>query len=168
VTSNTGNIPDLKGLVLAGGKSSRMGQDKAQMKWHGKEQHYYMADLLSEFCDEVFISCREEQQEDILSSYKTLPDNAEGKGPLVGIRSAFKRCPQNAWLVVACDLPLLDADTLRYLIDHRNTDALATTFSSPFDGLPEPLITIWEPASIAILDIAASEGFSCPRNVYRY
>ena len=54
--------PVLNGLVLAGGKSERMGFDKSVLNWHGKAQRYYMADMLAPFCDEVFLSCRPDQQ----------------------------------------------------------------------------------------------------------
>ena len=55
--------PVLNGLVLAGGKSIRMGFDKANIKWHAKEQQYYIADLLKEVCENVFISCRPGQEQ---------------------------------------------------------------------------------------------------------
>jgi len=154
--------PLLYGLVLAGGKSVRMGQDKSIIKWHGKEQRYHMADLLKSVCANVFISCRAEQQNEIDTGYQVIPDSYTGSGPLTGILSAFKEHPGVAWLVTACDLPLLDLATLEYLIQHRNTRALATTFESPFDQLPEPLITIWEPASFEVFSFVA-EGITCPR-----
>ncbi|MFI5195618.1 MAG: NTP transferase domain-containing protein [Chitinophagales bacterium] len=155
--------PPLYGLVLAGGKSKRMGFDKSAIQWHGKEQRYYMADLLASICTEVFISCRPEQQNKIDPQYKTLIDTYTMPGPYAAILSAFKENPNVAWLVVACDLPLLDLDTLQYLIQHRDTASIATTFKSPFDSLPEPLITIWEPASYTALLAFLSEGYSCPR-----
>ena len=65
--------------------------------------------------------------------------------------------------MVACDLPLLDLDTLKYLIENRNTASIATTFESPFDQQPEPLITIWEPAACEILKSFSADGFNCPR-----
>ena len=52
-------------MVIAGGKSKRMGFDKGTIEWHAKEQRYYAADLLKELCGEVFISCRPEQEKDI-------------------------------------------------------------------------------------------------------
>jgi molybdopterin-guanine dinucleotide biosynthesis protein A len=164
VTLNGSNDnPALYGLVLAGGKSVRMGHDKSIMQWHGKEQRYYMVDLLASVCESVFISCRAEQQNEIDSKYKTLIDNYQGAGPLIGILSAFKAYPNVAWLVAACDLPLLDLAALQYLIQNRDTSAIATTFQSPHDGLPEPLITIWEPSSFERLQAHITDGYTCPR-----
>jgi molybdopterin-guanine dinucleotide biosynthesis protein A len=133
------------------------------IQWHGAEQRYYMADLLRQVCDDVFISCRAEQQNEIDKNHKTLVDNYTGAGPLIGILSAFKEKPAVAWLVVACDLPLLDLQTLQYLVQNRDINAIATTFKSPFDGLPEPLITIWEPASHEKLLAHIADGYTCPR-----
>ncbi|MFD2146703.1 NTP transferase domain-containing protein [Mucilaginibacter antarcticus] len=157
--------PALNGLVLAGGKSIRMGQDKGAFKWHGKEQRYYLADLLKQHCDEVFISCRSEQLSEIAVGYNTLPDTFIDLGPYGAILSAFRAQPDSAWLVVACDLPLLDAQTLSHLIANRDTSAIATTYKSDFDGFPEPLITIWEPKSYAVLLAFLAQGYSCPRKV---
>src|SRR3954469_8700324 len=119
------SVPPLNSLVLAGGKSVRMGYDKSSIAWHGKEQRYYMADLLKQFCHNVFISCRAEQQNEIESNYKTLPDTFIDLGPYGAILSAFREKPGTAWLVVASDLPLLDPNALQLLIEHRNSSAVA-------------------------------------------
>lgn len=154
----------LNGLVLAGGKSVRMdGNDKGAMAWHGKEQRYYVADMLKACCRDVYISCRPEQQAEIDRARPVLPDSFSDLGPYGAILSAFRSQPDAAWLVVACDLPLLNAATLEYLIQHRDRKSIATTFISPWDGLPEPLITIWEPKSYPILLSFLSQGYSCPR-----
>lgn len=165
MTSNDHKRPELNGLVLAGGQSKRMGTDKGLIAWHGKEQRYYMADLLEKFCDQVFISCRTDQADEIDSSYNTLTDTFLDLGPYGGILSALRSDREKAWLVVACDLPLIDEETLQFLIDNRNRETIATTYESPHDGLPEPLITIWEPESYATLLQFLGEGYSCPRKV---
>lgn len=164
----SGERSKINGLVLAGGKSTRMGSDKGIAEWHGRPQRYYMADMLKEFCQDVFISCREDQQEALAADgYNPLPDAAAyaGSGPTGGILSAFEHTPRRAWLVVACDLPLLDSATIAHLVANRDSNAIATTFKSPFDGLPEPLITIWEPAAYITLLHKLQEGFKCPRKV---
>jgi molybdopterin-guanine dinucleotide biosynthesis protein A len=157
--------PKINGLVLAGGKSQRMGFDKGAVNWHGKEQRYYMADMLKPFCESVYISCRAEQQAEINEKYLSLTDTFTGLGPYGAILSALREEPDSAWLVVACDLPLLDADTLQYLVHNRNTSTIATTYQSGFDGFPEPLITIWEPKSYPVLLSFLAQGYSCPRKV---
>ncbi|WP_461451921.1 NTP transferase domain-containing protein [Mucilaginibacter sp.] len=156
--------PVLNGLVLAGGKSTRMGYDKGSVNWHGKQQRYHMADMLSSLCNEVFISCRS-GQEDTNTQYPTLEDTFTGLGPYGAILSAFREKPDCSWLVVACDLPLLDEKTLQYLVDNRNPSKLATTFGNGYEGFPEPLITIWEPKSYAVLLSFLAQGYSCPRKV---
>ena len=155
----------LNGLVLAGGKSVRMGTDKSAMQWYGMEQQYYMANLLKPFCHEVFISKRDANQIAVGGEFKTIVDTVTGLGPFGAILSAFHFNPDVAWLVVACDLPLVDKNALSYLVKNRNEDAMATTFESSFDGLPEPLITIWEPKSFPILREFQSNGYTCPRKV---
>ncbi|MDB5030699.1 NTP transferase domain-containing protein [Mucilaginibacter sp.] len=157
--------PVLNGLVLAGGQSIRMGHDKGALNWYGKEQRYYMADMLKELCEDVFISCRPEQKQEIDTTYNTLTDTFIGLGPFGAILSAFRENPNTAWLIVACDLPLLDANTLQYLIANRNPSAIATAYENVHDGFPEPLITIWEPKSYPLLLAFLAQGYSCPRKV---
>lgn len=157
--------PTLYGLVLAGGKSTRMGSDKGLIDYHGKPQREYVADLLGQYCEEVFISCRADQMDDIPASYQGLSDKLIGLGPFGGITSAFQQNPNAAWLVVACDLPLLDENTLAQLIKGRNVSKIATAFNSPHNEFPEPLITIWEPRSYPILMQFLTQGYSCPRKV---
>ena len=159
------NIPPLNGLVLAGGKSRRMGTDKDLIKWNGREQRYYVADMLNKFCEEVYISCRPEQTKDVDAAYKTLPDTFLNMGPFGAILSALRSQRDKAWLVVACDLPLLDEKSLGFLIENRNPEKVATTYESPFDGLAEPLITIWEPKSYLVLLNSLGKDITCPRKV---
>lgn len=159
------DIPTLNGLVLTGGKSLRMGQAKDKMNWHGKEQRYYAADLLKKFCSEVYISCRFDQADEIDGDYAVLPDTFLNMGPMGGILSALRFQRNKAWLVVACDLPLLNEETLQFLIAQRNPGKIATTYKSPFDGKPEPLITIWEPQSYPELLQFLGKDTTCPRKV---
>jgi molybdenum cofactor guanylyltransferase len=155
----------IDGLVLAGGKSLRMGRDKSAIPWHGRAQKYYMADLLKTICRNVFISQRQDQPVTDNPGYEILTDSHTGIGPYGAILSAFAFRPGSAWLVVACDLPLLTKRTLDFLLANRDDQAIATTFKSPYDGLPEPLITIWEPRSYQVLLTHLSQGYTCPRKV---
>ena len=153
--------PPLYGLVLAGGKSERMGQDKGALDYHGKPQREYAADLLSPFCEQTFISTRPGQA--IESAYPLLADKFLDLGPYGAILSAFRLQPNAAWMVVACDLPLLDEKTLRQLVENRNRSKVATAFHNPETKFPEPLITIWEPRAYPVLLQFLAQGYTCPR-----
>ncbi len=159
------DTPPVYGLVLAGGKSSRMGEDKGAISYHDKPQREYAADLLLPYCEQVFISCRKSQLDSLDTNHGLLPDTFLGLGPYGGILSAFQKYPNVAWMVIACDLPLLDKDTLDTLAQNRNTSKVATCFKSNRNEFPEPLITIWEPRSYATLLMFLSQGYSCPRKV---
>ncbi|WBA40985.1 NTP transferase domain-containing protein [Hymenobacter canadensis] len=156
--------PPLRGLVLAGGRSQRMGQDKGKLAYHGQEQRAYAAELLAPFCQDVHVSCRPDQIVELeYAGLRPLPDAFADLGPLSGILSALRLDPNAAWLVVACDLPFLSKTTLAHLVQHRQPARMATAFQSPENEWPEPLITIWEPASYPQLLRFLSLGYSCPR-----
>lgn len=141
--------PDLKGLVLAGGNSSRMGFDKGLIEYHGIPQQEYVRNLLAPFTSEVFISRKKGQLHDDFP--KVLEDVYTDLGPFGGILSAFKYDSACAWLVVACDFPLIDQATIRQLTDARDTSGFATSFMDEGSLMPEPWITILEPRIYPVL-----------------
>lgn len=153
----------LIGLVLAGGSGSRMGQDKGLIIWHDKPHRYHLADLMSPFCQEVYISCRATQLADIDSNYQAIVDLHEDAGPVAAIFNALQTHPNSALLVVACDLPLVTSSTIQHLVDARHIDSFATTYASPVDGLPEPMLAIWEPQMLPVLNVHFLEGRRCAR-----
>ena len=158
--------PPLRGLVLAGGRSERMQTDKGGLRYHATDQRQHTAALLAGFCTDVRVSCRPDQAAELAAAgLPALPDTFLGLGPLGGILSAFRADPNAAWLVLACDLPFLSPETLRFLVENRQPGRLATAFQSPANAFAEPLITIWEPRSYGELLRFLSLGYSCPRKV---
>ena len=154
----------LYGLVLAGGRSSRMQQDKAVLSYHGRTQLEWAMSLLAPYVEKAFVSVRPDQQHDpIRSQFERIVDTQDNLGPIAGIVAAQARHPDAAWLVLACDLPFFDVDTLKTLLSARDTGSLATAFRSSHDGLPEPLCAIYEPASREAICAYLDTGRTCPR-----
>lgn len=153
----------LLGLILTGGESRRMGRDKAALEIDGKTQIHRLLEMLSGFCDEVFISCRSEQKDDSLRRLGPQIHDLFSAGPLGGMLSAMRAHPQAAWLVLAVDLLRLQESTLAFLVDHRNPLRFATAFSGE-KGL-EPLCAIWEPKAREALAHFWAGGISCPKKV---
>lgn len=159
------NIPQLHGLVLAGGKSQRMGEDKGAIDYHGKPQREHQGDLLNTVCFKTFISYRDKTHVSDNSNYEPILDTFEGLGPYGGILSAFREHPNHAWMTVACDLPYMNKETIAQLAAGRDASKIATCFYNPETKFPEPLITIWEPRAYPVLLEFLSQGYSCPRKV---
>lgn len=156
----------LHGLVLAGGESRRMGSDKALLSRGGETQLEHAVRLLSGVTDKVWVSARAEQAAGAeRARFPLITDRYAGLGPLAGILSAMDQDPGAAWLVLACDLPNVDASTLAALVASRAAAQPFTAFSSSHDGLPEPLCAIYEPAAREILDGFVAEGLNCPRKI---
>ncbi len=153
----------LHGLVLAGGKSQRMGTDKGAIVYHEKPQSDHLADLLEGFCEEIYFSVAPGQVLD--SDRHQLQDSFLGLGPMGAILTAFRQNPEAAYLVLPCDVPLVDKALLEELVNARNEAKVATCFYNPETDFPEPLISIWEPKSYALMLQWLSRGYACPRKV---
>jgi len=160
--------PALRTLVLAGGFSRRMGRDKWAMEYvPGVTQLERVTALVRSVCRDVAISVREGQDVPRPPGTHFLVDAAGVRGPIAGIMAAFEADPDAAWLVAACDLPLLDHETADFLVAQRDATRMATAFRSRFDGLPEPLFAIWEPAAADHVRESIARDVRCPRRILR-
>jgi molybdenum cofactor guanylyltransferase len=173
VAADSGRAPGrprapLYGLVLAGGRSSRMGRDKAALSYGQDTPQLERAmQLLGRHVERAYVSVRPDQQHDPLRSrYPQIADREanRGLGPIAGVLAAQAQHPQAAWLVLACDLPLLDDATLAQLVHSRDPHRPATAYRSSYDAQPEPLCAIYEPHSHEPLSTYVAAGKSCPRH----
>jgi molybdopterin-guanine dinucleotide biosynthesis protein A len=157
----------LYGLVLAGGRSRRMGRDKAALEYHGEPHVRRTAALLSQVCERVFVSRRADQaNETLFEGYETIPDAFDMGGPLNGILSALSAHPGAAFLVAACDLPFLSEEALRVLVASRDPSKPMTVFENPArENFPEPLCAIYEPSYEIEARAAMARGATCPTKI---
>jgi len=136
----------INGLILTGGHSRRMGQDKALIKFEGLTLLERSANLISLFTKELHVSVRPDQiDEPNRAKYPLIVDQENHNGPIAGILSAGDFERESAWLVIACDMPYLDKESIEQLVLHRNLNKMATVFKSPDGSGIEPLCAIYEP-----------------------
>ena len=155
---------EIYGLVLAGGKSSRMQTDKAALQYHANiSQQTFLYKLLERYCSKAFISCRQDQVNQLLPGEIYITDENKYEGPLNGILSAYHSFQDKAWLVVAVDLPHISDKTIEVLLSEREMLKRATVYATKASGMPEPLIAIWEPAALIEAEKYIQEGNRCPR-----
>jgi molybdopterin-guanine dinucleotide biosynthesis protein A len=167
---NSQAAPPVYGLVLAGGHSTRMQRDKATLAYHGgKTQLEWAMELIGPHVEHAFVSVRPGQHDPVRDRFEQIVDTHDGLGPIAGILAAQARHPDVAWLVLACDLPFIEARTLDYLMSERDPARQATAFRSGHpnnprhNGLPEPLCAIYEPSSREAILAHIAAGKDCPR-----
>lgn len=156
----------LYGLVLAGGESRRMGRDKASLRHGGQSQLSYIVSVVKPLVARAFVSTRADQQHETeRSRFDQILDRYQDMGPVAGILSAMDEYPEVDWLVVACDLPNIDASTISHLLEHRSPAQPFSAYRSSHDGLPEPLCAVYAAGSANIVRGFVAEGINCPRKI---
>lgn len=163
VNSNDKHSSELYGLVLTGGKSSRMGSDKSKIDYHNKAHGIWLWELMNQLLPQSYISTKTYNPE--LKDFPQITDQIDDRGPLIAILSAFMTHPDSAWLVVACDLPFVDKMLIKSLIESRDSSKYATCLQSHQKDYPEPLITIWESKAYPVLRSEMESGLYCPRRI---
>ena len=154
------------GLVLAGGRSRRMGRDKALLTRDGATQLERAVELLGRHTERVFISTRPDQaNERERRRFPRIVDRHTEIGPVAGILSALEEHPDVTWLVLACDLPNVDDATIAFLLAHRANTQPFTAFASSHDGLPEPLCALYGPEALPVVRSFVDAGTICPRKI---
>ena len=163
---NHASLP-LHGLILAGGRSRRMGTDKALLSYEGRLQLERCHELLQDCCAAVYLSARVGQfPETLLPKLPRLYDRFVDFGPLGGILTAMQAQKKVAWLVIACDLPFLDRDTLQDLLQGRNPFAMASVLSHT-EAFLEPLCCIYEPKIRKRLFAYLANEVYCPQRILK-
>lgn len=145
--------PHIKGLILIGGNSSRMGTDKSQLNYHGKPQKEIAKKLLEDQGLTTFFSVAESK-----GTTNEIEDTVPNLGPFGGVYSAFQQDANSAWFVLATDVPFVNKELVRFLLNKRNSEKLATVVQGKSKEYPEPLIAIYEPQIYPILKACLKEG----------
>lgn len=119
---------EVTGIILAGGKSSRMGTDKGMEVLGGKKLINYAVDVLSGICSDILISSSSEAYHSL--GFKVVADVIPGIGPMGGIYSALRQSNTANNLVISCDLPFLSSELLMYILEKSEGYEIAV----PWEG----------------------------------
>lgn len=148
----------LVGVVLAGGKSKRLGRDKARVEFAGQDLLNRAVTQLQRMVSDVWVVGRDPQTHGL--NVPWMMDETPGLGPAGGILTALRKL-KRPLLVISCDLPLLDDATLKRLMserDRRPNSALMTTWLQKETGYIEALVAIYEPGARYLLEEALTCG----------
>lgn len=107
-------------IILAGGKSSRMGTDKGLVLIKGKHMVEYVIDAVKSCCDEMLIISNQNGYDGF--GVKVLKDDIENIGPIGGIYTGLNHSKNNINIVLTCDSPFVDATLISEMLNSYNND----------------------------------------------
>jgi molybdopterin-guanine dinucleotide biosynthesis protein A len=125
--------------IQAGGRSSRMGQDKALLPVAGKRLIEHVLDQVKDLSDDLFITSNHpEPLRDL--NIRLVPDEYPGRGALYGLGTALKAAHFDHVLVVACDMPFIQRQLLEHMLSrNRQADVIIPELGRGY----EPLLAIY-------------------------
>ncbi len=137
----------LTGLILAGGKSTRFGSDKASAVLGGRTMLEWVASALAQACDEIVIVRAAGQvlpAIEVAVPFRTVDDAWEAKGPLAGLASGLPAVTTEYCFATSCDAPLLQPGLVRYLSGRAHGHDIVCV---DVDGYRNPLVAVYRPAT---------------------
>ncbi|MGQ9522067.1 MAG: molybdenum cofactor guanylyltransferase [Anaerolineae bacterium] len=153
---------EISAAVLVGGQSRRMGMDKATLFVGGRPLIQWVISALEQVADEILLVGRAANRLEWLG----LPmweDLSPDGGPLAGIHTALTVARYPLCLVVACDMPFLQPDLLRYMA----REAAGWDVVVPLvDGHLEPLHAVYARSCLAAIGEMLGHGETCPLDLY--
>jgi molybdopterin-guanine dinucleotide biosynthesis protein MobB len=146
--------------VLVGGKSSRMGSPKQLVEHKGRKLiDRVVAAIEERLPDPVLLGSGPVPE--ALVANRRLPDPPGLAGPMAGLIAALRWAPAAAWLVAACDQPLISRRAIDWLLGQRRPGRWAV-MPRLAGGPVEPFLAVYEPQSLTLLEEVARTGKLAP------
>jgi len=147
---------DVTGIVLSGGKSSRLGEEKGLALFNGKPLVTYAISILKPLCGKLIISANHHQQEYAKYGFEVVEDQIKDIGPMGGLYTCLKHSTTRYNMVLSCDTPFINTRLFEYLLDNiENFQAVVPVHD---DGLVEPLCAVYATNTIWSLQMSIEKG----------
>jgi molybdopterin-guanine dinucleotide biosynthesis protein A len=157
------NLP--AGIILAGGRSQRMGTNKALLPLPGNPSETFLTRLVSTLtplCAEVLVVARDPAQfaDAALPATRVIFDQNPGGGPLMGLYSGLSAMQSTSALVVAVDMPFVQPALLTYLLHCYQQDTMVVPV---VEGVPQVLLALYPRSLLPLIETLLEQGKRAPR-----
>lgn len=140
----------ITGIVLAGGKSSRIGHDKALLEWGGMRLVERAISIIEPLCDNILVSTNNPDLAYL--RYPLVNDEHRGIGPIAGLHAALRYSRAAHHVVIPCDTPLVTIDVFERLFAITSASHPPACIAGTEDGFVEPLIGCYHRSALPILE----------------
>jgi molybdopterin-guanine dinucleotide biosynthesis protein A len=146
---------DAAAIVLAGGRSRRMGQDKSMLPFGAKPLLVHIADQLRPHFRFLLVGANDPARYGIAGA-PVVPDRAPGQGPLMGLSSCLEATSSDKVFLTGCDIPAMDIPTIRSMM--AQLDGFDAVIPVTEDGMRHPLFAAYRRSVLPVALAALSEG----------
>ena len=153
---------NITGIILSGGKSTRMGTDKGLIPFNGKPMIETVIDHMLPLCNQLLISTNNQEYQKF--GFEMIADDYENMGPIAGILSSFPHAKNERILLISCDLPNASTSFLAQLIFLAKDFDITLPVS---DGLTQPLCGVYSKKIIDQLKLLVLNGETKLQNLVR-
>lgn len=136
---------EVTGIILAGGRSRRMGVDKGLIEWMGKPMISYAIELLMPLCSRILISTSNPAYNSF--GYPMVADIYPDKGPMGGLASCLEQSTTRVNICMPCDLPNMQ----RTIFDQLLKSCDGTQCVVPLTPQPEPLCAVYPSSVLSVM-----------------
>ncbi len=146
---------EITGIILAGGRSSRLGKDKGLCSFKGKSLVSYAIEILEPLCGSMVISANHFPEKYAEFGLPVIPDEIKNIGPMGGIHACLKTSKTQHNLILSCDTPFVNTNVFRYLLEEVKNFQVVCPAHETF--LVEPLSAYYNTNILSDLEKAIRE-----------
>lgn len=150
---------DITGIILCGGKSSRMGENKSFLELNGENVIEVISKLIKKHFAKVIAITNEPKLYEFLN-IDLFEDIYKNKGPLGGIHSGLFHSMTEKNFIISCDMPLVKAELINYIIEHSGNAQITAVKA---DGHVQRLCALYKKDCLKISEIILTEEHPEPQ-----
>ena len=139
---------DITGIILSGGKSTRMGENKSLMKIGSKTIIEHVKDLMQSLFSKVILITNDPDEYDFLN-LEMYKDIYFRMGPLAGIHSGLTHSPKDKNFIISCDILLMTPEMIKYLIDYKTNKPVTVAKA---DGFIQQLCGVYHKSCLEVVE----------------
>lgn len=159
------NENQLTGIVLSGGKSSRMGKEKGLIDFQGKPLISYAIDALKPLVQNIIIGANNQLDEYKKLGYPIVEDEIKNIGPLGGVFSTLRSSHTKYNIILSCDMPFVNTALLEYINKHKKGfDVVVAAHNT--DKI-EPLCGVYAKSIIPVIENTVEDGNYKLRDIFK-
>lgn len=147
---------EITGIVLSGGKSSRLGTEKGLFKFGGKPLVSYSIEAIAPLCSTILLSANHELEQYRQFGLQVVQDEVKEIGPMGGLLACLKHSKTRHNLVLSCDIPFVETELLRFLLSQFENEQVVVPVHD--EGLVEPLCAYYNTNVIHAIEESVREG----------